>query len=118
MKKRPRPKSETLRIYGPPERREFVKSQPCVACGKQGDSENAHIETGGMGRKADFDKIIPLCGTRLEFGEKSCHALLHALGRDSFVDYVWVETGIKLDLDQCAADTQNRWLQYKEGRPE
>lgn len=61
MKKHARPKSETLRIYGPEERRAFVNSLPCCWCGKEGETENAHVVTGGTGRKSDYTNIAPLC---------------------------------------------------------
>lgn len=63
VKKRSRPKSETLRIYGPPERRAWMKILPCSACGVVGYSEGAHVlGNGGMGRKADAKTQAPLCG--------------------------------------------------------
>jgi hypothetical protein len=69
-KRKKRKPSETLRIYGPPARRAWIKSLPCFACAglsplfgwaSQGHSENAHTVTGGTGRKADADTIVPLC---------------------------------------------------------
>lgn len=72
MKKRRRKPSETLRIYGTPERRAWIKSLPCLACAgissffadaTRGTSHNAHTVTGGTGRKADYQTIIPLCAS-------------------------------------------------------
>lgn len=52
-----------LRAYGSEKRVRFVKSLPCLVNNAEcsGPIENAHIENGGMGRKADADKIVPLC---------------------------------------------------------
>lgn len=71
VKKRRRSKDEMLRIYGPAERREWVRSLHCVACALVhpalafggGRCENAHTVTGGKGRKADYATIVPLCAT-------------------------------------------------------
>ncbi len=68
VKRKPRPKSETLRIYGPPERRAWIKSLPCMACaiftaadGCGGPSDNAHVCGGdGIGRKKGYASIVPL----------------------------------------------------------
>lgn len=68
---RGRKPSETLRVYGPVERRRWVKSLPCIYCVRLsaifaltgGESHQAHVETGGMGRKADYDRIVPLCAS-------------------------------------------------------
>ena len=62
IRKHSRKPSETRRIYGPPARRAWVKSLPCIVCGHV-PSENAHTENGGMGRKADYDTIAPMCRT-------------------------------------------------------
>lgn len=61
--------SEFARCYGSKERVEWVKSLPCVGCATYWPiqpspgwvSENAHTVTGGKGRKADADTIVPLC---------------------------------------------------------
>jgi hypothetical protein len=46
----------------------WVKSQPCVYCFALSPvfasfftSHNAHTQTGGAGRKADYTTIVPLC---------------------------------------------------------
>jgi hypothetical protein len=71
-KRKPRKPSETLRIYGPPERRAWVKSLACTYCfavhpliglATAGSSHNAHTVTGGTGRKADYTTIVPLCAS-------------------------------------------------------
>lgn len=69
-RKRRKP-SETLRIYGPPERRAWVKAQACIVCIAihpvfgfvSGHCHNAHTENGGKGRKADYTTIVPLCAS-------------------------------------------------------
>ena len=57
-----RREKEWARAYGSEERVRFVKDLPCAVpgCGDS-PSENAHLETGGMGRKADADTVVPLC---------------------------------------------------------
>lgn len=66
IKKKPRPAKDTDRIYGPPEFREYLHASPCMLCGIQGDMiQQAHIETGGMGRKSGWEKTGPLCGRRV-----------------------------------------------------
>lgn len=73
---RPKPKkrsaSEFARIYGSRARVSFVKSMGCVFCSTlspfigratMGECHNAHTETGGMGRKADYTTIVPLCAS-------------------------------------------------------
>ena len=68
------------RSYHSEERVEWVKRQPCAKCGVVGYSQNAHTEGGGMGRKAGYDTIVPLCGPRpRRFGVdpslyEGCHA--------------------------------------------
>lgn len=60
IRRKKRTASAFARIYGSRERVEWVKSLPCVVC-SYGPSENAHTENGGMGRKADYTTIVPLC---------------------------------------------------------
>jgi hypothetical protein len=72
MKRKSRKPSETRRIYGPPARRKFVRDLPCFACLSlspvfgmvtAGSCHNAHSVTGGTGRKADAETIVPLCAS-------------------------------------------------------
>ena len=103
VKRKPRPKSETLRIYGGKKRTLFVKGLACIACGYQGWMvENAHIESGGTGRKADADKIVPLCGPH--------HRFLHTWGRYTFEKYY------ELDLAAEAARTEQKYQSFLEGK--
>ncbi len=60
IKRKPRPASETLRIYGPPARRVWVKNHPCCVCG-DGPCVNAHIKVDGLGKKSHYTNIVPLC---------------------------------------------------------
>lgn len=75
IKKKPRSKSERERIYGPKGYVEWIHEQPCIACGVVGFSEVAHIKTGGMGRKDDWTRTVPLCGVRPGFAGlyMGCH---------------------------------------------
>lgn len=57
---RKRKDREWKRAYGSEDRVRWVKQLNCLVCGAV-PSENAHIETGGTGRKADADRVVPLC---------------------------------------------------------
>ena len=64
-----RRKKEFARCYHSKERVEWVKSLNCILCVAihplltlaNQKSENAHTVTGGAGRKAGYETIIPLC---------------------------------------------------------
>lgn len=84
------------RIYGSPERREWVGNQPCVVCGVR-LCVNAHTRTGGTGRKADYWTIIPLCHWH--------HAESHQGVKTFSAKY-------NLDLAVEAQLTQYRWTSY------
>lgn len=102
-----RRKSEFARCYHSKARVAFVKSLPCVACGK-GPCENAHVENGGTGRKADYTLIVPLCSRRSHNGEHppiGCHHRLHNLGVKTF------EAQHRIDLHQEAARIEALWQQ-------
>lgn len=85
------------RAYGSVERIEWVQRQPCVCC-TGGPCQNAHIKTGGTGRKADARWIAPLCPT--------CHADFHQNGQRSFED------AHQIDLAHEAYVTDARYQQY------
>ena len=98
---RKRRSANWLRAYGSEERVGWVKAQPCVTDNPSwsrcvGEVENAHIETGGTGRKADAAKVVPLC--------RRHHRCLHEQGRETF------ETLQDVDLEILAARTERRWL--------
>lgn len=59
------------------------------------DCENAHTETGGMGRKADYTTVVPLCTFH--------HRKLHRIGRDTFEECYCVT------LEEAARLTQQAW---------
>lgn len=69
IRRKARTPSEFARIYGSKKRVAMVKGMACCArylvgptCSR-GPSENAHTETGGMGYKAGYETIVPLCAT-------------------------------------------------------
>lgn len=101
-----RPKKRTAgefsRIYGSKARVQWVKSQPCLVCGF-GPCENAHVVSGGMGRKADANTIVPLC--------RDHHWQSHHYGWDVMANR-WGREDFRLRL---AADVQTRWERYAEG---
>lgn len=49
-----------------------VKAMPCYACGVVGETDAAHGETGGMGYKAGWETLLPLC--------RRCHTKQHQSG--------------------------------------
>ena len=71
---------EFVRCYLSEDRVEWVKSLPCIVpdCMSLSQSENAHIEGGGTGRKADYTKIVPLCPGH---HRRWAHSL-HNMGRE------------------------------------
>lgn len=91
--------SEFARIYGSKERVLWVKAQPCVAAGFHspcdGRIENAHIVTDGMGRKASYEAIVPLC--------RCHHRRLHDMGRERFENW----SGVVLASEARRLET--RW---------
>lgn len=98
-----RRKREHARAYGPKARIAFVRSLPCIVPGAShiGPIENAHIETGGMGRKADASLLVPLC--------HSHHRLLHSWGVASF------QRVFCLDLAAEAEATEAAWQSHLNG---
>lgn len=102
---RKRKASEFARCYGSDERVQWVSEQWCVVrrtgvhnylCATSSKRHNAHIETGGAGRKADADKIVPLCPYH--------HRMLdETLGRTAF------ERMYKISLMELAAETERLW---------
>ena len=93
-KPKPRSSAEFQRVYGSKRRVEFVKHLVCSVCGAT-PCENAHTKSGGMGRKADYTTIIPLC--------RKCHRIQHAKG--------WQAFGFNaVDLERLAAFIQALWV--------
>lgn len=92
--------SEFARCYHSKERVAWVQRQPCVVC-TLSPCDNAHIRTGGTGRKAGYRQIVPLCSPF--YDEDGCHRYLHAIGRASF------ERTYGIDLVAAAAETERRW---------
>lgn len=111
IKPKPRSAAEYARIYGSKERVEFVKSLPCVGCGRDWEHtrvpiDNAHIENGGTGRKADHTKIVPLCSpTAPKF---SCHGRFHRHGRED------LEMWAGINLETAAAETEAAWQAHSQ----
>lgn len=88
--------AEWARAYGSDARVEWVKRQPCLVPGCQrGPCDNAHVGNGGIGRKEDADRIVPLCGFH--------HRELHDTGRHVF------ERVHELDLLHSALLLEERW---------
>jgi hypothetical protein len=66
IKRKPRSKKKTERIYGSKARARWISMLPCVGCGRMPTADvpnvNAHTESGhGTGYKADAETIAPMC---------------------------------------------------------
>ena len=100
IRRRPRPRAQTIRCHGVPAFREWMKQQPCAVCGRT-PSDAAHLKNGGLSRKADVKDTLPLCSDT--FGYSGHHSEYDA-GKKSFrVKYRHV------DLEAKAAETHARW---------
>jgi hypothetical protein len=101
---RQRKSKNWIRAYGSEQRVEFVRSLGCSVCGAI-PSENAHIVTGGVGRKADAKSIVPLCGRRstFELAFVGHHGLLHEWGRETFQRF------FNINLAKAARETESAW---------
>ena len=64
--------SEFARCYHSKAYVKHIQGMPCFACGKTGETDCAHGQTGGMGYKADYDTLLPLC--------RRCHTKQHQSG--------------------------------------
>ncbi len=96
-----RKKSEFARCYHSVERVEFVNGLPCCVRGfHYGPMQNAHTETGGIGRKAGYKSIVPMCFTH--------HHDLHASGAETF------QRDCNIDLSREAKLTDERWASHKQ----
>lgn len=101
------------RAYGGSERREWVESKPCIACGHAPPSENAHVPPKGehgTGYKGDARFVVPFCGDRLSEGRfvLGCHTL-YDKHRQTFVR---LYPG--LDVQAQAAKLEQEWQLYQE----
>lgn len=96
---RKRRASEFARAYGSVERVRAMKMRPCDGCGRlpheDAPNENAHIEGGGAGRKADYFKVVTLC--------PECHRLWHYLGSTEAFDE-WRGTDLRATAAQLAVE--------------
>lgn len=83
-------------MYGSKKRVQWIASLPCVAAPLcWGKIDNAHTASGGTGRKADAETIVPLCTRH--------HNQLHMMGRLSF------EKRFDVDLAYEAETIAARW---------
>lgn len=88
------------RSYGSLDRVEWCRNQPCVVSGTS-PCENHHTASGGTGRKAGYETIIPLSPLK--------HRELHRIGVKTF------QTKYGVDLAAAAAATQKRWVEANGG---
>jgi hypothetical protein len=96
-----RQKKEKARSYGSLARVNWVKRHPCCVPGCENQNvENAHIKSGGMGRKADYHWIVPLCFEHHRGGDDS----IHELGSAELFDKVH-----DISLEYIAARLEREW---------
>jgi hypothetical protein len=93
-------KRNWLRAYGSKDRADWMKTLRCVVTLRYGTEDdpidNVHIETGGVSRKADAEKVVPML--------RSKHRELHAIGQKTFArKYPWI------NLEELAAETERLW---------
>lgn len=72
-----KPPNDRLR----PRHRAWIRTLPCIACGRGAPSECAHVRSsgdGGMGIKPADRFCLPLCGPG------GCHHQQHQIGEDAF----------------------------------
>lgn len=108
-RRKKREAEETARIYGPQQFRDWLHRQCCSVCAWQGNTEQAHAATGGMGRKASWTASLPLCGPHptLYGGHgivEGCHRESHRTGVKSF------EAKHGVNLIALAAKTRANYL--------
>lgn len=104
------------RCFHSEERVAFISSLPCIGCGHR-PCQNAHIETGGMARRADYTKIVPLCGPHLTTPSNGraqfvagCHAEIHNHGIITFT------RRHEVNLVEKAAETEEAWQKHLAAR--
>ena len=97
--KEQRKRENWLRSYHSVERVKFVAEVlRCHICGRE--AENAHVASGGMSRKADYDKVVGLCAEH--------HRELHNEGAKSF------EAAYGFSLQELAAWVETEWRQHSD----
>jgi len=87
--------------YHSEERVKWVQNWTCIVPGCEGwPCENHHTRAGGMGMKAHYSTIVPLCFVH--------HGMIHGpnCGRKTF------EKRFGLDLREEAAEVERRWRDY------
>ena len=85
------------RSFGSEERVYWISRHPSIVSGKI-PCENAHVRTGGVGRKADSKWIVPLT-----FEE---HQELHQKGQRTF------EAKYGVNLIECAERIEKEWQSW------
>lgn len=112
IKGKPRPKNETERIYGPKAFRDWLHRQPCAVCGWRGHVEQAHAKTGGIGRKDDWTRTLPLCSDHLDGRDADgfpCGEMRNGCHRESGRGVKSFEKKYGVSLLALAAKTQTAW---------
>lgn len=99
-----RKKKNLQRAHGSPERRAWMKAQPCYICGRT-PSDAAHMRSGGVSRKSGVEWTAPLCSDDVRSGYVGHHSEFDA-GKQSFA------LKYDFDRDEAAAQTHRRWLAH------
>lgn len=113
-KKAPKPRAKKRerndgqRIYGPETFRDFLHAQPCLNCGIRYAIEQAHMRTGGVGRKDDFDRTGPLCGPHVIVTPGIGEKLVEGCHRD--YDRYRLSNTQRAAVRQMQQQFWNRWL--------
>jgi len=81
----PQPAQRWPAMPGTTPHQAFIRSLPCLGCGKPAPSEYAHLKFGIGGDRF----LVPLCGADTVW-EDCCHSRLYFLGRRGF----WSELGL------------------------
>ena len=89
----PMPRRLRARLPSPPDNslltrhQAFIRSLPCLSCGKRAPSECAQV--GGLGLRGTDYYLVPLCGPATVW-QDCCHSRKHYQGAARF----WSELGI------------------------
>jgi hypothetical protein len=97
-----------VRSHGESPRIEFVKALPCLVCGYS-PCEVAHVGNGGMSRKSDASKTVPLCGMgwrrvgRTDAIWEGHHRESHRFGIETF------QAKYGVNMEDEAAKVEAKW---------
>jgi hypothetical protein len=87
--------------------RAFIRTLPCLSCGKPAPSECAHLRThAGLGLPSSSRYLVPLCGPATVW-EDCCHSRKHYLGATRFWSRLGIEPrGVAFRLWRVSGDVE------------